>query len=281
MWIIFIEHISMIITTIFIIMMSFLYFGVGNVNVTSYLCSIFAIFRSVIVLVLAVISGVATALGNFVIVFALKINLASGGTPGVLNCVLYLNSVICLIAGIYFFNERHRYQKYLGGIIIMASVVLLTLERTFELPGLHSFGENIKYVYSLLLSALACVLWSIAAVAGKYAFYNYKCSPMNFSILTILVCGVTGSFVFILIVSENTGLELKPGQSFLYTMVRIVLAGVFSVIGYLAHFKASSLGPVEVCQLFVNLKSVVQIVEEFLFMNLIPSMISSIGKVTA
>ena len=81
-----------------------------------------------------------------------------------------------------------------------------------------------------------------------------------------------------MILANDIPFDLEKGESAIYTIARIAVAGVFSVTGYLAYFKATSKGSVEVTQLFSNMKSVVQLFEEFLFLNIVPSLVSFIGK---
>lgn len=101
------------------------------------------------------ISGAFNALANFVIVYAIKLNLKSDGSPGAMNSVLMLNTIICLGTGVYLFNERHSYKQYLGGFTVFIAIIVLTLDRNFELPGFHSIQENLYYFYSILLALLA------------------------------------------------------------------------------------------------------------------------------
>ena len=101
------------------------------------------------------ISGVFNALANFVMIYAIQLNLKSDGSPGPMNSVLMLSTVICLGTGVYVFNEKHGYKQYIGGFIVFIAVIILTLDRDFELPGFHSIQENMYYLYSILLALLA------------------------------------------------------------------------------------------------------------------------------
>lgn len=189
-----------------------------------------------------------------------------------------LNTVICLIVGVYLFNEQHGYKQYLGGLIVLIAILILTLDRSFELPGLHSLNQNLYYIYSICLALVACLLWAGTGICGKYAMYYYKADPIQYGILAMLICGCVGSLTFILILAQDIPFGLAKGESTLYTIIRIAFAGMFSVTGYLVYFKASSKGSVEIAQLFSNMKSIVQLIEEFLFLNITPNLVSSIGK---
>ena len=258
--------------------MTYLYVGWGRFSIGRFLCSFLSIFTTIKGFICALISGFTNAAANFIIVFAIKLNITSGGSPGAMNCILILNTVIWLVAGIYLFHEKHRYWKYLGGILIFLSIILLTFERSFELPGFHTIDENLKYIYSILLAICSWILWSMTAISGKYAMYYYECDPIEYGNLAMFICGLFGSLTFIYLLVDSTPFGLAEGESFIFTLIRIIFAGIFSVTGYYAYFTAASYGPVEICQLFSNMKSIVQIVEEFLFLNILPSFISSIGK---
>lgn len=94
----------------------------------------------------------------------------------------------------------------------------------------------------------------------------------------MLIGGIVGSFTLILILANDIPFDLEKGYSVIYTIIRIAFAGAFSVTGYIAYFKATSKGSVEVTQLLLNMKSAVQLLEEFLFLNIVPSLVSLIGK---
>lgn len=277
-WIIFIENLFMIMTCLLLALMGYCYIGCNNWSLKNYCWKYLKIFYHFKTILLAMISGAFNALANFVIVYAIKLNLKSDGSPGAMNSVLMLNTIICLGTGVYLFNERHSYKQYLGGFTVFIAIIVLTLDRNFELPGFHSIQENLYYFYSILLALLAWCLWAVTGICGKYAVYFFRADPIEYGILAMFIWGITGSFTLILILANDIPFDLERGESAIYTIARIAFAGVFSVTGYLAYFKATSKGSVEVTQLFSNMKSVVQLFEEFLFLNIVPSLVSFIGK---
>ena len=223
LWIIFIENVVMIATTLLFIILSYLYVGFGRFSILKFLSQSLRIFSSFKGFICALISGFSNASANFIIVFAIKMNIGSGGSPGAMNWVLILNTVICLAAGIYLFHEKHRYWKYVGGVIIFLAIILLTLERNFELPGFHTIDENLKYIYSILLAICSWVLWSITAISGKYAIYYYEWDPIEYGNLSMMIWGLFGSLTFIYLSIEITPFGLAEGESFTFTLIRITI----------------------------------------------------------
>ena len=63
--------------------------------------------------------------------------------------------------------------------------------------------------------------------------------------------------------------------------ISALLAGVLTVLGIFFKSKSLSYGSMEVAQLFINMRVLVQMLEEFLIFQIIPSIISSIGVVLA
>ena len=108
--------------------------------------------------------------------------------------------------------------------------------------------------------------------------YYHNTNPVAFGTVAMLFCGITGCFTLSMILSQDIAFGLAKDQSLIFTIVRIAFAGIFSYTGYLTYFMATSKGSVEVTQLFSNMKSIVQLIEEFLFLNILPDFLSVIGN---
>lgn len=60
-----------------------------------------------------------------------------------------------------------------------------------------------------------------------------------------------------------------------------VIAGLFTTVGHFAYFSAVNRGSVEVAQLFANLKPIVQLTEEAIFMSIFPNFFALVGVAIA
>lgn len=114
----------------------------------------------------------------------------------------------------------------------------------------------------------------MTGVLGKYVIYYHKTDPLEFGVLSMFFSGILGMFTIVIILKNNIAFVIPEEESQTFTLIRIAFSGIFSVTGYLAYFKATSKGSVEVTQLFSNMNSVVQLIEEFLFLNIIPDLFS-------
>lgn len=60
-----------------------------------------------------------------------------------------------------------------------------------------------------------------------------------------------------------------------------MMAGLFTTLGQFSYFAAVNLGSVEVAQLFINMKPIVQLVEEAMFLWIFPTLWASVGILIA
>jgi drug/metabolite transporter (DMT)-like permease len=66
-----------------------------------------------------------------------------------------------------------------------------------------------------------------------------------------------------------------------YHILFSILAGIFTTVGQFCYFGGVNLGSVEVAQLFINMKPIVQLIEEAIFLFLFPNLLAFFGIVVA
>ena len=189
---------------------------------------------------------------------------------------LCFNVVLWLIAGIFIFNEHHTLKQYVGGAIIFIAIILLAFDRGFEKVDTHTSTENEAYYLSLLLTALTWVVWAIPSIVGKYAMYYYNCSPIHFSNMTLFISGLFGMAVYLYIYCFNISFSLDESENFYFAIWKSMTWGALVTFASALFYKATSMGSVEIAQLFANLKSIVQVIEEFIFLHIFPGFMSGI-----
>ena len=228
-------------------------------------------------LLLSSITGLANTVVNTLIIYATKLNQQSGGSPGAMNSILMFNVVVLLIFGIILFNEHHTCRQYAGAAIIFLAIIVLTVSRSFEKTDTHTGQQNNQYLFSVgIIFSAACVN-SIPGVAGKYAMYFHNCDPINYSIQVLLVSGLSGSAIYLYIYAFQVPFGLAESQSVFFAIMSSTIWGILSTIGYIVYYVAASKGPVEIVQLLWNMKIIVQIVEEFIFLGILPTILSFIS----
>ena len=84
---------------------------------------------------LATLIGFLNALGNLSIIFAIKFARDAGSSSSSINTILMLNVLIALMAGVFMFGERHTLMQYIGGILVIGAILLITFERQIAEKG--------------------------------------------------------------------------------------------------------------------------------------------------
>ena len=241
----------------------------------------FKVFKDYRIVILGSIAGLSNTIANVCIILAIKLNLKSGGSPGAMNWILMFNVVVLLIVGVFMFKEHHTLKQYVGGVIIFIAIIILALSRSFEETGTHTTVQNNQYIISLWLAFVSWNCWAIPGIAGKYAIIHYNCGSIDFSNLALFISGISGAAIYFYIYAYQVPFGLIEPEKAYLAIIKSVLWGVFSVLGYLLFYKATSIGPVEISQLFSNLKSIVQIIEEFIFLGILPNLISCFSIILA
>mmetsp|Transcript_16796 Transcript_16796/g.14734 ORF Transcript_16796/g.14734 Transcript_16796/m.14734 type:complete len:81 (+) Transcript_16796:453-695(+) len=79
-----------------------------------------------------------------------------------------LNILLALLSGLILFGERHTIIQYLGGILIIGAVLLITFERSFDTPGAHSHIQNNLHFTAIFFTIITCFFWSLMIISTKY-----------------------------------------------------------------------------------------------------------------
>mmetsp|Transcript_19822 Transcript_19822/g.17518 ORF Transcript_19822/g.17518 Transcript_19822/m.17518 type:complete len:340 (-) Transcript_19822:159-1178(-) len=264
-WILFIESAFMIVISLALTIMLYGYIGKSRISLFNFLFRYITIFDSYKIIFLAFLAGFGHIMANFSFILAEKFNLWSGGSQGPLLCSLVVNTFISLGVGLKFFNEKHNYRQYLGGIIMITATIVIISCYTFEFELVISITRNLYFILSLVLAIVASALWAVPIICGKCSMYYSDVNPIEFGILSMFFSGFIGCFSILILIFTQTKFSTLPNQSVIYTVVRIGFASLFTVFGYCTIFKATSIGSIGVVQLFVNIKIVALVIEEFLF----------------
>ena len=95
------------------------------------------------------------------------------------------------------------------------------------------------------------------------------------------ITGLFGTLFGIGIISFNIPIEAPSDSSLFVSIFSAAAAGSIQAMGVMLVFKSFQFGSMEVMYLFMNMRVLVQIVEEFLLFQILPSMVSSIGMAVA
>ena len=95
------------------------------------------------------------------------------------------------------------------------------------------------------------------------------------------ITGLFGTLFGIGIISFNIPIEAPSDSSLFVSILSAAAAGSIQAMGVMLVFKSFQFGSMEVMYLFMNMRVLVQIVEEFLLFQILPSMVSSIGMAVA
>lgn len=89
--------------------------------------------------------------------------------------------------------------------------------------------------------------------------------------------GFVGSLTGIAIWHYGTPFDYRGSIGIEYHLMFAIGAGLFTTFGQFLYFSSVNLGSVEVAQLFVNMKPIVQLVEEAIFLFIFPSFWAFVG----
>lgn len=93
--------------------------------------------------------------------------------------------------------------------------------------------------------------------------------------------GFIGSLSGIPIYYYNTPFHFMFKDSIHINILLAMLAGLFTTLGQFSYFAAVNIGSVEVAQLFVNMKPIVQLIEEAIFLFIFPEKLAVLGILIA
>ena len=124
------------------------------------------------------------------------------------------NVLLILLAGLTIFNERHRLMKYVGGFMVLVSLVIITTQRRFDTHKEYSETEDESYTLALFCVMVTTVFWALTAIFGKYASYFYDANPVQFGALAMTISGLFGSGSVVFIVGNSIPFGLEEGYSF-------------------------------------------------------------------
>lgn len=97
----------------------------------------------------------------------------------------------------------------------------------------------------------------------------------------MFLSGLIGSSTGIPIFYYSTPFGYTYPSGLWYHATFAVLAGVFTCAGVFCKFGAVNIGSAEVAQLFVNMKPIVQLIEEAIFLFIFPNLWAVIGILIA
>lgn len=111
-WIFFLEHIAICSCSIITFSLYYIFVKRRTVSFGNYICREISLLKNKMIFLCAFVSGTLNAFGNIFIIFAIKFARDAGSSSSSLNCILMLNVLIVLIAGIWVFGERHSLVQY-------------------------------------------------------------------------------------------------------------------------------------------------------------------------
>lgn len=283
MWMFFIEHMAIWMTSVFLIFCYFQYVkwthkpsaDLNDSNAS--LKHTLEIFKNHKQLIWAIIAGVLNASGNITIIFSMKYAFMSGSSPSTISAIIMFNVIALLIIGTTLFHERHLPMKYFGGALVFVSLMIITTQRSFESSSKYSDSQNKNFYLALLFITITTILWTSVAWACKYAVYYHSAHSVEFGIVAMTLSGLVGSTMIIYLVISETGIEVPSHSSVAKTIGFWIVLGMFTALACFSWFKSISWGSVEVAQLITNTAVFVQAIEEILFYRMFPSIAAWVG----
>ena len=201
---------------------------------------------------------------------------AAGSSPAAINSLLMLNVLTALLAGLIMFGERHSIIQYIGGIIIIGGILLITFERNMNTNKVFTTKDEINHYTAILFTILACLLWSLVIIFAKCVSYYFNANIIEYSSLTMFFSGLMGLLTGIPLFYYKTPFQFDT-KHHLTHMFFAFMAGIFTNMGQFSYFSSVSLGSVEVAQLFINMKPIVFLLEELIFLFNLPDLLAIFG----
>ena len=97
----------------------------------------------------------------------------------------------------------------------------------------------------------------------------------------MIITGFLGTWFGLGIAYFEIPMDAPPDSSMLLSVAGASAAGIIQSTGVMLVFKSFQYGSLEVMYLFMNMRVLVQIVEEFILFQILPSFISSVGMIVA
>ena len=114
-------------------------------------------------------------------------------------------------------------------------------------------------------------------ISTKYCCFYYSVDIVEYSSLAMSLSGLVGSLTGIPIYLYGTPFNFMY-QSLIFKHVSFaIFAGLFTTLGQFSYFAAVNIGSVEVGQLFVNMKPIVQLIEETIILFVFPTFWAFVG----
>jgi len=280
-WIFFIEHIAIFWSALLSFVAYYIFYKSSRSSFVSYITKDMSLLEDRRNFYFALLSGILNAFGNICIIFSIAMAKEAGSSPAAINWILMLNIIIALWAGLCIFGESHTWTQYIGGIMIIGSVILITFERHFDVPGTYTNKQNMLHYNSVFFTIVSWVSWSMMIIITKYACFKYKADIIEYSSLAMALSGIVGCLMGIPIYYYNTPFRYIYETGVELHIILAICAGLFTTFGQMLYFAGVNLGSVEVAQLFVNMKPIVQVVEEAIFLFLFPNFWASVGIIIA
>lgn len=278
-WIYFIEHVGMWMTWLTVISIIIQYKKYQNKAKGIDRPIQLEIFKNKKAVLFSCLTGIFIALGNIAIIFAMKHAHKSGASPSTITSILNLNVLMMLIVGLLAFNEHHKPVKYIGGLVVLSSILVVATHRRFESKTKYTDEENHDFKLSIIYVLITTVAWGAGGISWKYTFYYKGSDPIEFTTVAMTTSGLFGSCMIIVIVIFQIPFELGEGYSFSSTVFFCYSWGVLTATALYMQFKAFSIGSAEISQLWVNTKVLVQMGEELLVFHSLPTPVAFLGVI--
>lgn len=182
--------------------------------------------------------------------------------------------------GIIFYKERHAILEFIGAAVVFGSLVMIALQKVGDHSGESDDAkEKQQYFYKAIIFITLCAIaWGVAPISVKYATRNFDILIIHFALFSMVISGTFGITISSLTIIIG-GYEMSPRdeEHKYYYMLASFLAGVFSSAGISIFQRAIQLGKTGVASLFANLPIIMQIVEEIIFLNIVPTPMAFVG----
>ena len=146
----------------------------------------------------------------------------AGTSPSTISSILMFNVLLILLAGVTIFNERHKVMKYLGGMTVFISLIVVATQRNFEAHGTYTQNQNEEYRMALVCVGVTTVCWGLVAVMCKYATYFYDANSIEFGTVAMTLSGLYGSLSITYLVYHDIPLDLVEGHGFLIPFMQCI-----------------------------------------------------------
>ena len=114
-------------------------------------------------------------------------------------------------------------------------------------------------------------------ITTKYCSFYYDANIIEYSSLAMALSGFVGSLTGIPIYFFETPMNFMFQDQIIRHVLFAMMAGFCTTMGQFSYFSAVNIGSVEVGQLFINMKPIVQLIEEAIFLFVFPTFWALVG----